>query len=147
MEKSIDGRITPTLNGFKEYENGGKGSGNFGHVGRPGEVGGSAARGSGSAKTAKSAETKTQLSSGDQKRLSMGIDENWQDLSVEQLKQFLEDEKISQRKQEDDIEEYLDDEEKGIDQPSWISLDDMNTALDDTKDMIRILETRIKELE
>lgn len=39
--KDLDGRIIPTINGFKEYDNGGKGSGNFGHSGRPGEVGGS----------------------------------------------------------------------------------------------------------
>lgn len=38
---SLDGRIIPTINGFKEFDNGGKGSGNFGHAGRPGEVGGS----------------------------------------------------------------------------------------------------------
>lgn len=38
--QSIDGRVIPTINGFKAY-NGGKGSGNFGHAGRPGKVGGS----------------------------------------------------------------------------------------------------------
>ena len=38
---SLDGRIVPTINGFKEFDNGGKGSGNFGHSGRPGQVGGS----------------------------------------------------------------------------------------------------------
>lgn len=38
---SIDGRITPTINGWKKFDNGGKGSGNFGHSGRPGKVGGS----------------------------------------------------------------------------------------------------------
>lgn len=41
MEIAIDGRATPTINGFKKYDNGGKGSGNFGHSGRPGKVGGS----------------------------------------------------------------------------------------------------------
>lgn len=44
MKYSIDGRVVPTINGFKEYDNGGSGSGNFGHQGRPGEVGGSSKR-------------------------------------------------------------------------------------------------------
>lgn len=38
---SLDGRVVPTINGFKQFDNGGKGSGNFGHSGRPGKVGGS----------------------------------------------------------------------------------------------------------
>lgn len=38
-----------SMDGFSAYENGGKGSGNFGHSGRPGEVGGSAPSGSGGA--------------------------------------------------------------------------------------------------
>lgn len=38
-----------SLEGLKAYENGGKGSGNWGHAGRPGEVGGSAPSGSSSA--------------------------------------------------------------------------------------------------
>ena len=38
-----------SLEGLKAYENGGKGSGNWGHAGRPGEVGGSAPAGSTSA--------------------------------------------------------------------------------------------------
>lgn len=42
----LDGRVVPTINGFKEYENGGKGSGFFGHMGRPGKLGGSS-KGSG----------------------------------------------------------------------------------------------------
>ena len=39
-----------SLNGGEKVENGGKGSGNFGHSGRPGEVGGSAPSGYGGAK-------------------------------------------------------------------------------------------------
>lgn len=38
-----------SLEGLRAYENGGKGSGNWGHAGRPGEVGGSAPSGSSSA--------------------------------------------------------------------------------------------------
>lgn len=45
MMYSLDGRIIPIINGFKEFDNGGKGSGNFGHAGRPGEVGGSSSGG------------------------------------------------------------------------------------------------------
>ena len=37
------------MEGLSAYENGGKGSGNWGHAGRPGEVGGSAPQGSTSA--------------------------------------------------------------------------------------------------
>ena len=52
MEKiGIDGRIIPTSGQFKSFDNGGKGSGNFGHAGRPGEVGGSAPAGNGQSKT------------------------------------------------------------------------------------------------
>lgn len=40
-----------SMAGLSAYENGGKGSGNFGHAGRPGEVGGSAPSGSGSSST------------------------------------------------------------------------------------------------
>ena len=36
---------TNSMEGLSAYENGGKGSGNFGHVGRPGEIGGSASEG------------------------------------------------------------------------------------------------------
>lgn len=52
---SLDGRIIPTINGFKKFNNGGKGSGNFGHSGRPGYVGGSS----------KSATTTARLARGD----------------------------------------------------------------------------------
>lgn len=46
MEKiGIDGRVIPTNGQFKSFDNGGKGSGNFGHAGRPGKVGGSAPEG------------------------------------------------------------------------------------------------------
>lgn len=53
MEKiGIDGRVIPTNGQFKSFDNGGKGSGNFGHAGRPGEVGGSAPAGTSSASSA-----------------------------------------------------------------------------------------------
>lgn len=41
----IDKKIN-SMEGLSAYENGGKGSGNFGHSGRPGEVGGSSSGGS-----------------------------------------------------------------------------------------------------
>lgn len=44
IEKKIN-----SMEGLSAYENGGAGSGNFGHAGRPGKVGGSAATGSGGA--------------------------------------------------------------------------------------------------
>lgn len=47
MNNSFDGRVVPIINGFKKYDNGGKGSGNFGHEGRPGQVGGSGEGGKG----------------------------------------------------------------------------------------------------
>ncbi len=40
----IDKNIN-SMEGLSAYENGGKGSGNFGHAGRPGEVGGSSSEG------------------------------------------------------------------------------------------------------
>lgn len=58
--KDLDGRVVPTINGFKEYDNGGKGSGNFGHSGRPGEVGGSGDGRGGSEST--SEKTKSSMS-------------------------------------------------------------------------------------
>ena len=48
IEKSLN-----SMEGFAAYENGGKGSGNFGHSGRPGEVGGSAPSGSGASGSTK----------------------------------------------------------------------------------------------
>ena len=42
----IDKKIN-SMDGLSAYENGGQGSGNFGHAGRPGEVGGSAGAGGG----------------------------------------------------------------------------------------------------
>ena len=55
-------QIANRLQELETQINGGKGSGNFGHAGRPGEVGGSAPEGSGgvSAKDAKAAEKKAQ---------------------------------------------------------------------------------------
>jgi hypothetical protein len=44
----VDKKIN-SMAGLSAYENGGKGSGNFGHAGRPGEVGGSSKDGLGSA--------------------------------------------------------------------------------------------------
>ena len=46
-----------SMEGLSAYENGGKGSGNFGHAGRPGEVGGSAPEGSGGGVSAKKLQT------------------------------------------------------------------------------------------
>lgn len=57
MEKiSIDGRVVPTING-------GHGSGNFGHLGRPGKVGGSASGGTHASKPDKSKKGDRGLSS------------------------------------------------------------------------------------
>lgn len=58
MEKiSIDGRVIPTMNG-------GHGSGNFGHSGRPGKVGGS---GSGKGAAKSSSKTKESATEMDEK--------------------------------------------------------------------------------
>lgn len=45
MNNSFDGRVIPIINGFKQFDNGGKGSGNYGHAGRKGKVGGSSPKG------------------------------------------------------------------------------------------------------
>lgn len=64
MEKiSIDGRIVPTING-------GHGSGNFGHSGRPGKVGGS-----GKGQTAKTAVEKTKKRMDDAKAVQEDIED------------------------------------------------------------------------
>ena len=49
---SIEKKIN-SMEGLSAYENGGKGSGNFGHAGRPGEVGGSASSGGGASSSTK----------------------------------------------------------------------------------------------
>lgn len=46
------------MEGLSAYENGGKGSGNFGHAGRPGEIGGSASSGRGSSSVGSKSERK-----------------------------------------------------------------------------------------
>ena len=57
LKYSIDKKING-MEGFSAYENGGKGSGNFHHAGRPGERGGSAPSGSGGASGSSATKTK-----------------------------------------------------------------------------------------
>ena len=45
--KQLNDRLDRLTEAVKKYQNGGKGSGNFGHAGRPGERGGSASEGTG----------------------------------------------------------------------------------------------------
>lgn len=46
MKKSLYNDLKEKINALEKQINGGKGSGNFGHAGRPGEVGGSVLEGS-----------------------------------------------------------------------------------------------------
>lgn len=62
-------RLEKAKEGFAKYLNGGKGSGNWGHDGRPGKVGGSSPRGGGSSKAKPSSRTRRGLSAEAQEKL------------------------------------------------------------------------------
>lgn len=62
-------RLNKAKENFTKYLNGGKGSGNWGHDGRPGKVGGSSPRGGGSSKAKPSSRTHKSLSAEVQERL------------------------------------------------------------------------------
>ena len=91
MEKKIN-KFAPygTLEGGEKVENGGRGSGNFGHAGRPGEVGGSAS-GYGSSKQArrvKKIEDSKALKAEEDRRMKEEMDKDLAEFRAEQKKEY-----------------------------------------------------------
>lgn len=91
-----------SLEGLRAYENGGKGSGNWGHAGRPGEVGGSAPSGSSSANYESKSQSEREIRdrideltqkisyAAKAKQDGESVDEDWVSSMMEERKQLYE---------------------------------------------------------